>query len=119
MASVDIDTSWLIISTCHFPMAAIVAINVIGRQLVQLFHHTKTGGFLVLALTVKRGTLAVFLLYGVGFSYYFWKPGRVTHLTKKKKGKGEKQILIGQRVLKTGWWKLLAVFLRKGELGSN
>jgi hypothetical protein len=39
----SVDTSQLIISTCHFPKEANVALDVIGRWAAQLFHHTIPG----------------------------------------------------------------------------
>jgi hypothetical protein len=41
----SIDVSHLPISTFHFPMAAGVALNVIGMWLVRLFHQNNAGVF--------------------------------------------------------------------------
>jgi hypothetical protein len=41
----SVKTSCLLISTCQSPMAAGLALDEIGRQVVQLFHNTNIGGF--------------------------------------------------------------------------
>jgi hypothetical protein len=40
-----------------------VALDVIERQIVQLFHYTSIGGFLLLPSERGKWTLAVFLIY--------------------------------------------------------
>jgi hypothetical protein len=72
-------------------VAAGVAQDVIRRQLVKLFHHTNTGGFLLLLLEL--------LLLP-------WKLRKARHSTSKKPGKDEKLVFIGQRILKTVKHKL-------------
>jgi hypothetical protein len=47
---VNIATGWFIISTCQSPNVAALALDAIGRQLVQLFRHEKTQAGLTIFL---------------------------------------------------------------------
>jgi hypothetical protein len=54
---------------------------------------------------MERKTLAVFLLQ-LELHHLPQEAGGATSSTKKKQGKSAKQIMISQRVLETGKWKL-------------
>ncbi len=43
-----LDNSRLLFSTCWSPMAAGIALNLLGRWVMLLFHHTNTDRFLLL-----------------------------------------------------------------------
>jgi hypothetical protein len=46
----SIDASQLLISSCWSPIVAGVALDLLGRRVVQLFHPAKAGGFIHLPL---------------------------------------------------------------------
>jgi hypothetical protein len=50
LKTASVGTSNLIMSTSQSPKVADVALDVIGSQVVLLFHHTRTGGFFLLTL---------------------------------------------------------------------
>ncbi len=45
--SASVATSRLRIFTLFLPIVAVVALDVLGNRIVQLFRHTNTGGFLL------------------------------------------------------------------------
>ncbi len=46
----SVDSNQLPISTCWSLKVKDIALDVIGRRLVQVFHNTNTGGFLMMSL---------------------------------------------------------------------
>jgi hypothetical protein len=56
-------TSLLIISPCHFPIAAGVALDVIGRWVAQLFHDPTLADFSCCLWKAENETIAVFIVY--------------------------------------------------------
>ncbi len=99
----SVDTSRLIISTCHFPTAARVALDIIGRRLLQLFHHTNTSGFILCLWNVEsKHLLSSYYFYS--FSHRLWKLGRATHSSRKK----NKEKVKNRFYLDGGFWKLVS-----------
>ncbi len=86
-------------------MTAGVALDVRGRQREQLFHHINTSGFLRLPWECGSEPLAIFLI-DLELLLSHLELEWITNSANKKLGKGEKLILIGQRILETGKWKL-------------
>jgi hypothetical protein len=73
-----------------------VALDMREWWVVQLFHHTNAGGFLLKSFRAARASVAVF--YNISsLSHFNLKTREATHSINKNQGKDEKLILIRPR----------------------